>query len=101
MIEIGRKRIQLTLRTGHVTYLEYLAERGKMTIHDAIEGLLIQQAPTVCAQSFPPPRKELIHVWLSFEALAVLDKKAIQAGLERSDIARRLIDETQSHDPTI
>jgi hypothetical protein len=96
-----RKRIQLTLRTGQLTYLEYLAERSRITVHHALDLLLLERRKIDSLEAGIPPRKERIDVWLSTEALSFLDQAAVRFGLERSDIARRLIDETQSRDTTI
>lgn len=101
MSDAARRRIQLTLRTGQLTYLEYLAEQSRITIHDALNILLMAQHKIETAAANIPPRKERINVWLSPEALLLLDQSAVRSGLERSDIARRLIDDTQSRDTTI
>jgi hypothetical protein len=95
-----RKRIQLTLRTNQVTYLEYLCERGRITIHQAFEQVIGAHRSDE-TQANRPPRKERVDVWLSNDSLNFLDLLAARAGLERSDMARRLIDETQAADPRL
>lgn len=100
LANLGRKRIRLTLRTNHLTYLEYIADRDRSTVHDAMNKVIdgFSGANDTTAQR---PKKACVDVVLKIEMLDILDRLSAQNGLERSDMARRLIDETQARDQTI
>lgn len=97
---LGRQRIRLTLRTSHLTYLEYVADRDRVTVHDALNKVIegFTGANDIAEQR---PKKACVNVVLKTEMLDILDRLSAQNGLERSDMARRIIDDTQSRDTTL
>ncbi len=93
--------IELALRTQHVDYIEYLAERDDTNFSRAFGALLeakIQPSPDKRSK---PPRKIRKRMMFIAYHLELLDQLSEKLGLSRSDTARRIIDEALAKDPTI
>ncbi len=91
----------LTLRTQHVQYLEYIADRDDIPLSHALEKVLADAA----AGDAPPNGRRTVkirkHFSIAVAHVTFLDTMAARLGLWRSDVARRLIDEARAKDQTI
>ncbi len=89
--------IDISLRTPHVHYLEYLAEQQGLSVSGAF-GFIVEKHAALALLTYKPPRKEKKHLLIEPRHADILDKLAIRSGLFKADIARRLIDEAMAKD---
>ena len=91
------RKIDVHLRTPHVHYLEYLAEQTGVSLSGAF-GSIIEKHAALALMSYKPPRKEEKHLSIEPGHADILSKLAVQQGLRKADIARRLIEEAMASD---
>lgn len=92
--------IDLSLRTPHVHYLEYLAEQHGLSVSGAF-GLILEKHTSLTLLSYKPPRKEKKHLLIDPRHAEILERLAVRSGLFKADIARRLIDEAMARDEVV
>lgn len=80
------------LRTQHVAYLRDAARWGNLDISKAF-GAAIDAATGAACKAGSTGKPLRVHVSIKSGHLAILDRMAIETGLSRSEVARRLIDE--------
>jgi hypothetical protein len=93
--------VNLYLRTQHVEYLEFLAERWETSVSQAFQMIIEKKSSVPIAERARPSQKIRKHLTITKAKLESLDRAAGRGGLERSDAARRLIDEALAKDPNI
>ena len=89
-------RLDVVLRTHQHTWLRGVADRQDTSI-SRVFGTLIESRPAPM-RSRSPPKESRAHVVILPHHLAMLDRLAIEAGVNRSEMARRLIDEALTQD---
>lgn len=80
------------LRTPHMRYLRTVAERESMTL-SGVFATIIAYHGDVMMQSPLRVEKVPLHVFMTSDQLAILDRLAVLWGVKRSEVARRLIDQ--------
>lgn len=93
-------RIDISLRTPHLHYLEYLAEQAGTSISGAF-GVIVERHAAAALLTYKPPRKEKKELSIDPRHAAILDKLAVKSGLFKADIARRLIDQAIAQDEMV
>lgn len=93
--------IDLTLRSQHIQYLEYIAERDEIPLSRALGTLIERKMSVASPAASRAPRKVDKHVTVLSSHLAWLDRLAARLGIQRSDAVRRLIDEALTKDVTL
>lgn len=93
--------MDVALRTQHVDYLEYLAERDGITLSHAFS--LVLEAFKIAARTRrkPPNKRADKHFSLGDEHHAFLQRLSVDWGVSQSEVARRLIDGAIQQDPDI
>lgn len=86
--------VTLHLRTRQARFLSEVASREDISLSRALARVIESYKPNPTG-ALPPPRarKAMRHLAITPSHLAVLDKLALDWGLTRTDVARRLIDE--------
>ena len=92
--------IDLSLRTPHVHYLEYLAEQHGLSVSGAF-GFILEQHASLVMLNYKPPRKRRKHLSIDPKHADILDRLAVRSGLLKADVARRLIDEAMAKDEVV
>ena len=88
-----------TLRSHHAYYLRRLAERDDVSISQAFRGILEHaRANAFGTPPTLPARLRRSCIMVSSEQLLALDAMAVQCGLTRSEVARRLIDSAMAEE---
>lgn len=94
--------LRLTLRSPQIAYLEYLSERDIAPVSDILRKVIagaMQRATILDVPAFA--KKYVRHLCLEPEHIAFLDRLALIRGIDRSEVARQLIDEERSMDFTL
>ena len=86
-------RVDFLVRSQHVEYLEYVAERDQVSLSAALttvldENLIGFSRPAGGRRS----GKERLHLYIPAHHLALLDRLAVMTGLSRTDAAMRVIE---------
>lgn len=92
---MGQRRtadIDLTLRTPHVDYLEYLARWEDAPLSHVFGSILERHVLTANPAPVKVARLERKHFAISPEHAAALNRLTVQWGVSKSEAARRLID---------
>lgn len=91
--------VELTLRTEHAEYLEYIAERDSLLLSHALEYVVAEVAQAVRIPARPKPsRKERRHVSIGQSSHDFINQLAALWGIPRSGAARRLIELAMARD---
>ena len=83
-------RVDVLIRTHQHRWLRGIAEREEVSISRVFGALIERFTPPDPPR--PPPKECRAHVVILPHHLAILDRLAIEAGVNRSEMARRLID---------
>ena len=94
-------RIDFTLRSRQVQYLEYLSERDGEPFSHALAKIITWALQNLMVDA--PGRTEKVrkHVMIPEECLDFVDILSSRWGLPRSDVVRRLVDDAMARDTTI
>jgi len=97
----GYPELNVELLTPQTAYLEYLAERDGINLSEALGTIIVRiRSPQLC-QSGASAKRDRRHLRIHPDHLARVDDIAARAGLPRSEILRRLIDEAAATDQTL
>ena len=92
-------RLDLRMRSQHVEYLAYIAERDDVSVTRALtvileENLIGFQRPPSTQRS----QKARVHLCVSEHHLALLDRLAVITGRTRTEAAMRVIEAAYEND---
>jgi hypothetical protein len=88
-----RVLVDLTVRTPHLDYLAYIADRDSLMLSHAFEAVLAEAAQYVTLPEKPRRvRKERLHVSIGRSWADYITALTRLWGVPRSEVARRLID---------
>lgn len=80
------------MRSQQSYYLEQIARRDETKLSHVFGAIVERYATVVFLTPSRTPRKARRNFWLQPEPLALLGQLVAQQGLDKSEIARRLID---------
>jgi hypothetical protein len=84
-------RASVYLRTPQASYLRYVADRDDITISRALAQIIAEHAGAL-PHPRRPVQKFVQHLNLPVDHLMLLTRLASELGVDRSEVARRLID---------
>lgn len=85
--------LMVWLRTPHLRYLRRVAEHQDIPISHVFGAILDEYASI--SESAQTPRKELVHLRLNVERIAVWNRLSVTMGVSKAEVARRIIDEAR------
>jgi hypothetical protein len=94
-------RVNLYLRSRQIQYLEYLAERHECALSHAVGRIVGRARQTTDLEVGRPAQKECRHFSLDQTHIGFIDLLAAKWGVNRSEVARRLIDDALARDQSI
>lgn len=85
--------VDLTLRSDHADYLEYIADRDSLLLSHALEAVLDEVAQRLSqVPQRRPNRKRRVHVSIAKSRLLLVDLLVVKWGIKRSQVVMRLVD---------
>jgi hypothetical protein len=85
------RTIDVLLRTHQHSWLRGVARRDEVSISKVFGGLIEALAPQPIGRA--PTKEYRAHVVITGANLLALERRAVEAGINRSEMARRMIDE--------
>ena len=89
--------LDLTLRSRHVEYLRYVADRDSVPVSHVLCAILNRALERSLVEHVS--RKSRVHVVVNALHLAHIDRMALSLGVYRSEVVRQLIDEALAEEP--
>ena len=91
--------LDLRMRSLHVEYLEYVAERDDVSLSHALTLILDEKLATYAPASVRRSEKARVHLCVPERCLAILDRLALETGRSRTEAAMRVIETARENDP--
>lgn len=86
------RTVEVVLRTHQYSWLRRVAERDDLSVSGVIGSIIEACWTEPCRR--PATKEYRAHVAIAEDHLDMLDRRAAEAGIGRSEMARRLIDES-------